>query len=57
MVEFEVICEELDISAGKKFLLKNKIRLTLLEPDKPAIWNSCCSALGIYGRCYFFVKT
>lgn len=45
MAEFEVVCEELDISAGKKFFLKNKVRLTLLEPDKPAIWNACCDAL------------
>lgn len=29
----------------KEFCLKNKVRLTLLEPDKPAIWNACCSAL------------
>lgn len=34
MAEFEVVCEELDISAGKKFFLKNKVRLTLLEPNQ-----------------------
>lgn len=33
----------------KKCFLKNKVRFTLLEPDKPAIWNAYCSALVYMG--------
>lgn len=41
----------------KDLSLKNKVRLTLLEPHKAATWYACCSELVYGGDALLFVKT
>lgn len=53
MAEFEVICEELDISAGKKILFKEPDQVNSARTRQTSDLEFLMQCIGIYGRCCF----